>query len=175
MGLTPLDIHNKEFKKSLVRGYDPDEVDDFLDQVIREFEILIRENNSMREQVEQLQARVEIYRHQEEAINQVLVVAQATAEDMKQNAKHEAGLILQEARLEAERLMASGHMKARQIIEENGDLLRMAQVLRTQVRIMLKAQLESLDAGLAQTDQFEAAVQGIRQAAVSRQPSEPSA
>lgn len=172
MGLTPLDIHNKEFKKRLVRGYDPDEVDEFLDQVIREFEGLIKDNKAMRDQMESLQSRIDIYRNQEEAINQVLVVAQTTAEDMKHNARREADLMIQEARMQAERIIETGQSKARKIMEENGDMVRMAQLLRTQVRTLLQAQLEALDAGLKKVDDFDSAVHGMKQAAASRQPAD---
>lgn len=58
MPLTPLDIHNKEFKRSF-RGYDVDEVNDFLDQIIKDFELLTREKLELEQQVEELQAEVE--------------------------------------------------------------------------------------------------------------------
>jgi cell division initiation protein len=58
MPLTPYDIHNKEFKRSF-RGYDVDEVNDFLDQIIKEFEILTREKLELEQQVEELQAEIE--------------------------------------------------------------------------------------------------------------------
>ena len=58
MPLTPLDIHNKEFKRSF-RGYDVDEVNDFLDQIIKDFELLTREKLELEQQVEELQAEIE--------------------------------------------------------------------------------------------------------------------
>lgn len=58
MPLTPYDIHDKEFKRSF-RGYDVDEVNDFLDQIIKEFELLIREKQQLEQQVEELQAELE--------------------------------------------------------------------------------------------------------------------
>lgn len=56
--LTPYDIHNKEFKRSF-RGYDVDEVNDFLDQIIKDFELLTREKLELEQQVEDLQAELE--------------------------------------------------------------------------------------------------------------------
>ncbi|PTX51945.1 cell division initiation protein [Melghirimyces profundicolus] len=58
MPLSPLDIHNKEFKRSF-RGYDVDEVNDFLDQIIKDFEFLIREKQQLEQQVEELQQELE--------------------------------------------------------------------------------------------------------------------
>ena len=56
--LTPLDIHNKEFSKS-VRGYKPEEVDAFLDEIIKDFESLFRENHDMKEKVKKAQEETE--------------------------------------------------------------------------------------------------------------------
>lgn len=144
MALTPLDIHNKQFKKRLFGGFDRDEVDGFLDQVIREFEVYAREINRYKEQIEHLTQKLVQYRSLEETINKTMVVAQETAEEIKGNARREADLIIQEARLQAERIIQAGQAKSRRIAEENADLVRAAFVLRTQVRAMLQAQLEAL-------------------------------
>lgn len=144
MALTPLDITNKEFKVK-IRGYDRDAVDEYLDQIIREFEVLIKENSSLKEQAELLNQRVEQYRALEETINKTLVIAQESAEEIKTNARREADLIIQEARLQAERILEAGQAKARRIMEENADLARAAQTLRGQVRSLLQSQLEAID------------------------------
>jgi cell division initiation protein len=144
MALTPLDITNKEFPVKF-RGYDRDAVDEFLDQIIREFEVLIKEAATHKEQVELLSQRVEQYRALEETINKTLVIAQESAEEIKANARREADLIIQEARLQAERILEAGQAKARRIMEENADLARAAQVLRSQVRALLQSQLEAID------------------------------
>ncbi|MFZ5827385.1 MAG: DivIVA domain-containing protein [Bacillota bacterium] len=162
MALTPLDITNKEFRVRL-RGYDRDAVDEFLDQIIREFEVLIKENAASKEQVELLSQRVEQYRALEETINKTLIIAQESAEEIKANARREADLIIQEARLQAERILEAGQAKARRIMEENADLARAAQVLRGQMRALLQSQLEAID---TVHDPFA-------QAAASRQSSEP--
>jgi len=145
MGLTPLDIHNKEFPKKAFGGYNQDAVDEFLDQVIREFEVLIKENGHLREQMEALQGKLEQYKSLEETINKTLVVAQEAAEEVRGSAKKQADLIIQEARLQAERIIETGQVKARRIMEENADLSRAAQVLRGQVRSLLQAQLQAID------------------------------
>ena len=165
MALTPLDITNKEFRVRL-RGYDRDAVDEFLDQIIREFEVLIKENAASKEQIELLSQRVEQYRALEETINKTLVIAQESAEEIKANARREADLIIQEARLQAERILEAGQAKARRIMEENADLARAAQVLRGQVRALLQSQLEAID---TVHDPFAQAA-ASRQASESAQP-----
>lgn len=164
MALTPLDITNKEFRKKLFNGYDNDQVDEFLDQIIREFEVLIKESGTLKEQVELLNQRVEQYRALEETINKTLIIAQDSAEEIKANARREADLIIQEARLQAERILEAGQAKARRTMEENADLARAAHTLRVQVRALLQSQLEAID---TVRDPFA-------QAAVARQSSEPT-
>lgn len=166
MALTPLDIHNKEFPTKF-RGYDPDAVDEFLDQIIREFEALIKENASLKDHMESLNLKLEQYRNLEETINKTLVVAQDTAEEIKENARREADLVIQEARLQAERIMEAGQAKARRIFEENADLTRVAYMLRTQVRATLQAQLEALD---NIRDQFAAAAPALMPETPAAQP-----
>lgn len=144
MGITPLDIHNQEFPRKF-RGYDPDAVDEFLDQIIREFEGLIKENGRLKEQVEHVTLKLDEYKQLEDTINRTLVVAQETAEEVKTNARKEADLIIQEARLQAERIIEAGQSKARRIMEENADLSRAAITLRTQVRALLQSQLNAID------------------------------
>jgi len=164
VALTPLDITNKEFKRKLFGGYNQEDVHEFLDELMVDLEVMIKENAHFKEQAELLSQRLEQYRTLEETINKTLVIAQETAEEIKSNARREADLIIQEARLQAERILEAGQAKARRIMEENADLARAAQTLRGQVRALLQAQLEAID---TVQDPFA-------QAAVSRQGSEPA-
>ena len=144
MALTPMDIHNKEFRRKM-RGYDMDEVDEFLDQVIRAFEALISENNHLKEQFEQVDDKLSQYRNLEETLNRTLVVAQAAADELKANARREADLIIQEARLQAERIVEAGRSKDIKLMEERADLARLIDTVRAQTRQSLVAQLEIID------------------------------
>jgi cell division initiation protein len=145
LALTPLDVHNKEFPKRTFGGYDKDAVDEFLDQVVGELDRLIKENDRLKIQLEELDGKLDQYRTLEETINRTLIVAQETAEEVKASAKKNADLIIQEARLQAERIIETGQVKARRIMEENADLVRASNVLRTQVKSLLQAQLEAID------------------------------
>jgi cell division initiation protein len=145
MPLTPLDIHNKEFPKKMMGGYDPDAVDEFLDEVVADFEAMTRENSRLKDQVESLTQQLEKYRHLEDSINRTLMAAQEAAEEMKNNAKKQAELIIQDAKMNAERIIEAGQAKSRRIMEENADLARVVSTLRTQVRTLLEAQLKALN------------------------------
>lgn len=141
--LTPLDIHNKEFRRSF-RGYNEDEVDDFLDEVVRDFEELLRANAALKEQVEQLQTRVEQYRQLENTLHNTLIVAQETAEEVKENARKEAELIVRQAEAEAKRIIEEAQRRAREEEERVAALRREAAAFRARVRSLLESQLEIL-------------------------------
>lgn len=99
--LTPLDIHNKEFIKSF-RGYNEDEVDEFLDLVVAEFEGFIRENEELHASIAGLEARIGHYKGLEETLKNAIVLAQKAADQIKESAAREADVIMEEARRQAD-------------------------------------------------------------------------
>ena len=141
--LTPLDIHNQEFRRVL-RGYSEDAVDDFLDRVVADFETLLKENAQMKDEVEVLRARVEQYRQLENTLHGALIVAQETAEEVKQNARKEAQLIVREAEEEAGKRVAGSELRIREMEERLGHLHREAVAFRAQLRSQLESQIRLL-------------------------------
>ena len=99
MPLTPQDINRREFKK-VMRGYSTEEVDDFLDQVTKDYESALRDLTSSREQVTTLEDKLAHYYKLEKTLHGALVVAQETAEDVKNSARKEGQLILKEAEVQ---------------------------------------------------------------------------
>lgn len=144
MPLTPLDIHNKEFRKSL-RGYNEAEVDEFLDQVVREFESLLKENSALKERIETLSSKVEQYRRIEDAIHNTLVVAQQTAEEVKTNAAKEAGLMLKEASLKVEQRLHEAEMRLAAVSNEYDRLRNAVHLFRSRLKSLIKAHVELLE------------------------------
>ncbi len=96
--ITPLDIENKKFQKQMMNGYNVDEVDDFLDEITVDYEKLYKENTELREQVEKSRKDVEQYKNIESTLQNTLVMAQKTADDIKKSAQEEADNILRNAR-----------------------------------------------------------------------------
>lgn len=109
--LRPIDIQNKEFSKKL-KGYDCDEVDDFLDAIIQDYEMLGKENQNLKERLALMTETVDHYKQLEGTLQNSISVAQQTAEDIRNNANIEAQTILSKARLDASKL-------AKQIDEEH--------------------------------------------------------
>jgi cell division initiation protein len=141
MPLTPLDIHNKEFKRGF-RGYDEDQVNEFLDQVIKDYEAAIRENKELQNQIQTIQERLNHFSNIEETLSKTLIVAQETAEEVKMNAKKEAQLVLKEAEKNADRIINESLVRSGRISLEIEELKKQASVYRTRFRMLVEAQLE---------------------------------
>ena len=144
MALTPLDIHNKEFSKGF-RGYDEDEVNEFLDQVIKDYEILIREKKELEEQLNEMSERIGHFNAIEGTLNKSIVIAQEAAEEVKRSAQKEAKLIMKEAEKNADRIVNESFSKARKIALEIEDLKKQSKVFRTRFKMLVEAQLDLLN------------------------------
>lgn len=96
MPLTPLEIHNKEFSTRM-RGYDQDEVNEFLDQVIRDYELIIRQNKEIQDELEITNKKLSNYEEMQESLNRSILVAQDAADRLKENTDHEVEAIKREA------------------------------------------------------------------------------
>jgi len=142
--LTPLDIHNKEFARGF-RGYDEDDVNDFLDRVIKDYEIIIREKKDLEERVQQLEERLGHFNNIETTLNKSILVAQETAEEVKGNAMKESKLIIKEAEKNADRIINESLTKSRQIALEVEELKKQAKVFRTRLKMLVEAQLEMIE------------------------------
>ncbi|MGX8176160.1 DivIVA domain-containing protein [Exiguobacterium artemiae] len=143
MPLTPLDIHNKEFTRKF-RGYDEDEVNEFLDQVIKDFELLLRENRQQQEVIQNMQSRVDYFSSMEETLNKSIIVAQEAAEEVKANATKEASLIVKQAEREAEQLQDSAQRRAQRTDFEVEQMRKKIELYRNRFKVLIDAQMELL-------------------------------
>ncbi|MFB9325406.1 DivIVA domain-containing protein [Paenibacillus aurantiacus] len=143
MPLTPLDIHNKEFSRSF-RGYDEDEVNEFLDLVIKDYEALIRENKELQNQALALQEKLNHFSNIEETLSKTIIVAQEAADEVKNNAKKEAQLIVKEAEKNADRIINESLSKSRKVSLEVDELKKQASIYRARFRTLVEAQLDLL-------------------------------
>lgn len=141
MPLTPLDIHNKEFAKGF-RGYDEDEVDEFLDRIVKDYEVLIKENMTLKQRVQEISDKLEHYTKIEETLHNAIIVAQQTAKEVKETAVGEADLIRKEADREAKRSVEESLARARKVQRDVEELVKQAHVFRGRFRSLLEAQLE---------------------------------
>ena len=112
--LTPLDVRNKrgDFKR-LMRGYDPQEVNVFLELIAERLEALVRENLSLKERTQMLQEQVSSQAERERAVQDALVTAQELRADIRDQTRRESEAIIKEAETEARRIIAEAEAEAR--------------------------------------------------------------
>lgn len=141
--LTPMDIHNKEFKRSF-RGYNENEVDEFLDKIMEDYELLYKENSDLKDRVNIMNDKLQSYTNMEKTLNNTLIVAQRSAEDLKQNAKKEAELIIQEAQQNAEKIMQKANQEVVRIRTELENQKKRLNVFKAKFKSLLEGQLEAV-------------------------------
>lgn len=141
---TPLDIENKKFQKQMMNGYNVDEVDDFLDELTVEYEKLYKENAELRLAVENSQKDLEQYRSIEKTLQNTLLMAQKSADDIKKVAEQEAEQIVKTAqdkvKFSVEEISKETENKRRELME----LRKQSDVYRAKMEALLISQLELL-------------------------------
>ncbi|WP_338215296.1 DivIVA domain-containing protein [Lacticaseibacillus salsurivasis] len=152
MALSPLDIHNKEFNVRF-HGYDQDQVNDFLSQIIKDYTALLKQNEETEKALQEAQDKNKYFTDLKDALNQSIIVAQEAADKVKKNAETEAALIQQKAEKtsqdmltdatdKANHIVGDASDKAKKITVETEDLKRQTRVFRQRLQVMLESQLE---------------------------------
>ncbi len=141
--LKPMDIHNKEFKKA-VRGYDTEEVDEFLDEIIVDFEKMQRELDLLRNQLSTYSENMTSYKERESALNNALITAQQFADNVRAEAEMSAQKIVGDAQEKAKSIVGASEEKLG-MMQKNYDLLTgKFQEIKDNLRRYLEGQLEIL-------------------------------
>lgn len=165
MALTPLDIQNKNFSTKM-RGYNPDDVDDFLDQVTKDYEDSLQKNRELEKSLKHAEEKLQYFNELKDALNQSIIVAQDTADKVKTSANRESEVIVTSAENTANDLLSSAEKKAnllvtsaqekateilteasgraRQLAVETDDLKKKTRVFHQRLSLMLEAQLEQV-------------------------------
>lgn len=142
--LTPLEIENKKFSKQMVNGYNVEEVDDFLDEITSEYEKLYRENSESRSKIEELNESLVKYKSIESTLQSTLLMAQSTAEEVKNVAKQQAEQIINDAQAAAKQ--ASDALENEIILKkkELTDVQKEFDIYKAKMESLLISQLELL-------------------------------
>ncbi|MGY0375197.1 DivIVA domain-containing protein [Clostridium sp. JNZ J1-5] len=144
MVITSMDINNKEFKKSL-RGYDCDEVDEFLDKIGEDYEVLYRENSSLKEKLELLEDKLKHYSKIESTIQNTLVLAQNAAEQARESAKNESELIIRQANESAKQIIDKAHNDVIKINDEYETIKQEFLKFRAKFKNFMSSQLDTFN------------------------------
>ncbi len=175
MAIRPVDIRRKEFKSGL-RGYDANQVDDFLDEVADEFERIFAENQRMLEETTSLRERLQQFEELEASIQEALVQAQQVARDLRRNAGKEAELIVREAKEQSHRILADSSGRVERVQESYEVLRKAKQDFANDFRHLLKSYLAVMDnADVASAREIEASLRerlDLESVATARQAAE---
>ena len=142
--ITPLDIENKRFAKQMVNGYSVEEVDDFLDELTVEYSKNYKEVNELRAKVEELNNSLFQYRTIESTLQDTLIMAQTTAEEVKKVAKQKADQIVDEAKVNAQKQVDELNNEIILKQKELDDVKKQFDIYKAKMESLLIAQLELL-------------------------------
>lgn len=142
--ITPLDIQNKEFRKS-IGGYKSKSVDEFLDEIVEDYERVYRENIELKDKVAILTDQIRQFNTLQETLKNTLILAQTTADDVTTSARSKANLILEEAELSGKLILDNVKDDVRRINNEYDQLKRELFMFKTRYRSFVQSQLLSMD------------------------------
>lgn len=142
--ITPLEIKKQSFK-SKIRGFDPAEVESFLEMVADEYEILLGERNHYKEETTKLKTQLKDYQQVEKTLQDTLMNAQETVSQSKENSKREAQIIMREAELKAERILDEAREKLDKMKNELSLIRAQKESFSKRLRHLLESQIELIN------------------------------
>jgi cell division initiation protein len=152
MRLSPVDIRQQQFTLKMFRGFDPQEVDTFLDDVAEDFENLLRENAALKEQLGSHAERSRGLSETEKTLKDTLVTTQRLAEEMKESAKRDAQLLLREAALNGDKLVEEARSEEAKLRVEVQALKRLRRQLIEELRATVERYERTLAADLGDAE-----------------------
>lgn len=142
--ITPLDIENKKFGKQMMNGYNVDEVDEFLDEITVDYEKLYKENAELKRKSDELTADMGKYKDIEGTLQNTLIIAQTTAEEVKNTAKQQADQIIKDAEMSARTRVDELNNQITIKEKELADITKQLDVYKAKAESLLISQLELL-------------------------------
>ncbi len=145
--ITPLDIENKKFSKQMMNGYNVEEVDEFLDEIMQDYETNYRELSAKNQKIEELDNALSHYKSIETTLQNALVMAQTTAEEVKNVAKQQADQIISEAQKEADNIIRTSKESVTKTLDDIEQQIRIKEQQYNDVKQQFdiyKAKMESL-------------------------------
>ena len=141
---TPLDIENKKFAKQMMNGYSVEEVDDFLDELTVDYEKIYKQSTESNTKIESLMQELEKYKNIESTLQNTLIMAQSTADEIKKVAKQEADQLIREAQGKAKEATMEIEKDIAIKTKELDDLQKQFDVYKAKMESLLISQLELL-------------------------------
>jgi cell division initiation protein len=138
MRLSATDIRQQQFAVKLIRGFDPQEVDAFLDEMADSWDELNKENNLLKEQLTVAEEQKKATEEQNKSLQQTLVVAQKMAEEFRESSKRAAEIVLREAQLQAEKLLEEKRQEQSRLAADVEELKQLKRQLAEQLLSTLR-------------------------------------
>ncbi|MEG0132627.1 MAG: DivIVA domain-containing protein [Clostridium sp.] len=145
MKMTSMDIMNKDFKRTM-RGYNMDEVDEFLEKISEDYELVYKENAILKEKMDVFQDKLDHYAKMESTIQSTLLLAQNAAEQAKASSQSEAELIVRNANDSAKRIIDKAHVDVLNINDEFDRTRQEFAKFRSKCRTFIITQMEMFEA-----------------------------
>lgn len=142
--ITPLDIENKKFSKQMMNGYSVEEVDDFLDEITVDYEKSYKQTTELKAKVDELERSLLHYKTIEDTLQNTLVMAQSTAEEVKDVARQQAEQIIKEAEGNARKSVDDLGQEILMKKKELEDIKKQFDVYKAKMESLLISQLELL-------------------------------
>ena len=139
--ITPLEIENKKFSKQALNGYSTEEVDDFLDEITADYEKLYKQVNELKEKIENSESDLEHYKTIEATLNNTLIMAQTTAEEVKDVARKQAEQIVNDAHSEAKKSLGDINAEIKSSKKELEETKRQFDVYKAKMESLLISEL----------------------------------
>lgn len=160
MNITPKDILDKEFARKF-HGYDPQQVDEFLDEIIKQFESLIEENENVVAKNEELKTEISRLRSQtdksddlEERLMATVLTAQRNATLYLERAEAQAAKVMDIANQNARTILESTHLRVDAVREEIARYERVVSEYKRRFRMLLEEQAAYMDSHMIDSDQL---------------------
>ncbi len=144
MRITPIEIQQQRFKSRLF-GYDTTAVDQFLEMLADELEHLYHQNNELKESLARSRTSLEQMREREKLLQQTLVTAQKMTEELKEQARRDAEIVIAEAHIEGERILRDANERRIQLVGEIQEIKRIRHSFRNSLRAMIDNHQQILD------------------------------
>lgn len=142
--ITPLDIQNRNFKKSL-RGYHGKSVDKFFEEIMEDYEKLYKENIELKDKINILADQIRQYNTLEETLKTTLIVAQTTADEVTVSARQKADNIIQESEIKGQEIIQLAKDDVREIKREYEYLKKEIFIFKTRYKSFIESQLLSIE------------------------------
>lgn len=166
MALTPQDIQQQQFRVRF-RGFDVRAVDRFLEQISETLTSLQAENKTLKEELRRLKLETLGYKEREETFKRAMLNSQSVMEQMKENARKSAEIIMADAEVKAEKILNRAHNRLSQLHEDIAELKRQRMQIELQIRSVIEAHGKLLEIGKESMDALDVSDEKV---AVLKQP-----